>query len=111
MSRTDRASERRSENRPALQRRYSKTKRDPPSRRAGVKRRKLLFSTKNREAWSFFSAELVIRIIFRRDGSPRPSGTGPIWNRQVTGAEVPAYYQGVPPDFAKASSGRPGRYF
>jgi len=25
-------------------------------------------------------------------------------------AEAPAYYQGVPPDFAKASSGRPGRY-
>jgi len=37
--RTDGASERRSENRPALQRRYSKTKRDPPSRRPGVKRR------------------------------------------------------------------------
>src|SRR6516162_3999480 len=82
MSRTDRASERRSENRLALQRRYSKTKGDPPSRRAGVKRRKLLFtplvSTKNREAWSLFSAKLVIRIIFRLDGSPRPSGTGPI---------------------------------
>src|SRR5262249_53841686 len=82
MSRTDGASERRSENRPALQRRYSKTKRDSPSRRAGVKRRKLLFSTKNREAWSLFSATLRIRIIFRPDGSPRPSGTGPIWNRQ-----------------------------
>ena len=25
-------------------------------------------------------------------------------------AEAPAYYQGVPPDFAEASSGRPGRY-
>jgi len=28
----------------------------------------------------------------------------------ITGAEAPAYYQGVPPDFAEASSGRPGRY-
>src|SRR6516164_10657395 len=76
--RTDGASERRSENRPALERRYSKTKRDPPSRRAGVKRRRVLFSNKNREAWSLFSAKLIIRIIFRPDGSPRPSGTGPI---------------------------------
>ena len=72
MSRTDRASERRCENRPALQRRYAKTKRDPPSRRAGVKRRvsKLLFSTKNREAWSLFSAKLVVGIIFRPHGLP-----------------------------------------
>ena len=28
----------------------------------------------------------------------------------ISGAEAPAYYQGVPPDFAEASSGRPGRY-
>jgi len=47
-----------------------------------MKRRELLFSTKNREAWSLFSAKLVIGIIFRPDGSPRPSGTGLIWNRQ-----------------------------
>jgi hypothetical protein len=40
-----------------------------------VERGKLLFSTKNREAWSLFSAKLVIRIIFRPDDSPRPSGT------------------------------------
>jgi len=40
-----------------------------------VKRRKLLLSTKNREAWLCFSAKLVIRIIFTPDGSPRPSGT------------------------------------
>jgi hypothetical protein len=81
---TDGASERRSDNRLALllQRRYAKTKRDRPSRRAGVKRRKLLFNTKNREAWSLFSAKLVIRIIFRPNGSSRPCGTGPIWNRQ-----------------------------
>jgi hypothetical protein len=32
------------------------------------------------------------------------------WESSVTGAEAPAYYQGVSPDFAKASSGRPGRY-
>jgi hypothetical protein len=61
-----------------------------------VKRRKLLFNTKNRKAWSLFSAKPVIRIIFRLDGSPRPSGTGPILESLVTGAEAPAYYQGVP---------------
>jgi len=71
MSRTERASacptkpwrsrERRSENRPALQRRYAKTKRDPPVPESrGEAARKLLFSTKNREAWSLFSAKLVV---------------------------------------------------
>src|SRR5262249_49403675 len=56
-----------------------------------------------------FSTKLVIGIIVRLDGSPRPSGTGPIWKSSVTGAEAeaPAYYQAVLPDFAKASSGRP----
>ena len=54
-----------------------------------MKRRKLLFSTKNREAWSLFSAKLVIGIISRPDGSPRPSGTGPILESSVTGAEAP----------------------
>ena len=74
--------------------------------------RKLLLSTKNREARSLFSTKLVIGIIVGPDGSPRPSGTGPIWKSSVTGAgaEAPAYYQGGPPDFAKAWSGRPGRY-
>ena len=70
-----------------------------------MKRRMLLFSTKNREPRSLFSAKVVIRIIFRPDGSPQPSGTGPILESSLTGAEAPAYYQAVPPDFAKASSG------
>src|SRR5215469_15448230 len=52
-------SQRRSDNRPALQlqRRYLKTKKDPPSRRAGMRRRVsfCLASTKNREARSLFS--------------------------------------------------------
>src|SRR5215468_7144426 len=57
---------------------------------------------------SLFSAKLAIRIIFGPDGSPRPSGTEPILESSVTGAEAeaPAYYQGVPPDFAKTSSSR-----
>ena len=71
MSGTDGASERRSENRPALQRRYAKTKRDPPVPESrGEAARKLLFSTKNREAWSLFSAKLVVGIIFRPHGLP-----------------------------------------
>src|SRR5215475_995792 len=92
MSRTERASERRFENRPALQRRYLKTKRDPPSRRAGMGRRvSFCLARKNREARSLFSTKLVIGIIVRPDGSPRPSGTGPIWKSSVTGAEAPAW--------------------
>jgi len=70
LPRTGGASERRSENRPALQRRHFETKTDPPSRRAGVKRRKLLFRTKNGEPCSFFSAKMVIRTVFRPCGSP-----------------------------------------
>ena len=62
-----------------------------------MKRRKLLLSTKNREAWSLFSAKLVIRIIFTPDGSPRPSRDGADLESSVTGAEAPAYYQAVPP--------------
>jgi len=63
-----------------------------------MKRRRLAsVYHKNREAWWLFSAKLVIRIIFRLDGSPRPSGTGPILESSITGAEAPAYYQGVPP--------------
>ena len=47
MSRTDRASERRSENRPALQRRYSKNKKGSPVPEGrGEVARKLLLSTK-----------------------------------------------------------------
>jgi len=41
---------------------------------------------------------------------PDPPGGGADLESSVTGAEAPAYYQGVPPDFAKASSGKPGRY-
>jgi len=86
------ASERRSDNRPALQRRYSKTKRDRPSRRAGVKRRKLLFSPKNREAWPLFlskagySDHLQARWLTPalRDGADLESS--------VTGAEAPTYF-------------------
>jgi hypothetical protein len=60
MSRTERASERRSENRPALQlqRRYARTKRDPPSRRAGVKRRKLPLAS--------FVKEELLNGVYRR---------------------------------------------
>jgi hypothetical protein len=83
---TDGASERRSDNRPALQRRYAKTKRDRPSRRAGVKRRKLLFNTKNREAWSLFLSKAGYSDHLQAQRlTPAlrvPSGTGPIWNRQ-----------------------------
>ena len=82
MSRTDRASERRSENRPVASAPVRKNKKGSPVPEGrGEAARKLLFSTKNREACSLFSAKLVIRIIFKPDGSPRPSGTGPIWNR------------------------------
>src|SRR5215471_17500361 len=91
MSRTERASERRFENRPALQRRYLKTKRDPPSRRAGMGRRvSFCLAQKNREARSLFSTKLVIGIIVRPDGSSRPPERGRFWKSSVTGAEAPA---------------------
>jgi hypothetical protein len=122
MSGTDCASERRSENRPALQRRYSKSKTkkgSPVPEGRGEAARKLLFSTKDREAWSLFlskagcwghlqaqrltpiSANLrsaaltnALRFLLRltpalRDGVDLESS--------VTGAEAPAYYQAVPP--------------
>jgi len=96
VSRTDGASERRSENRPALQRRYSKTKRDPPSRRAGVNRRKLLFSTKNREAGSLFKKAGYWDHL--QTGRFTPAlRDGADLESSVTGAEAPAYSQGVPP--------------
>src|SRR5262249_52178653 len=60
-----------------------KNKKGSPSRRVGVKRRKLLFTTKNREALSLFSAKLVIGIIFIPPAHPGPPGRGPIWNRQL----------------------------
>jgi len=47
-----------------------------------VKWRKLCLARKTAKLGCFFSAKLVIRIISKPDGSPRPSGTGPIWNRQ-----------------------------
>jgi hypothetical protein len=109
LGRTDCASERRSDNRPALQRRCSKTKREPPSRRAGVKRHKLLLSTKNREAWTLFSAKLGYSDPLQAQGLTPALRDGADLESSVTGAEAPAYYQGVPPDFAKASSGTPGR--
>ena len=61
-----------------------------------MKRRELLFSTKNREAWSLFLAtgywdHLQARRLTPalRDGADLESS--------VTGAEAPVYYQGVPP--------------
>jgi len=46
-------------------------------------------------------------------GSKKIGCQGAVVTRLLTGAEAeaPAYYQGVPPDFAKAWSGRPGRMF
>src|SRR6516164_7392567 len=61
MSRTDRASERRSENRPVASAPVRKNKKGSPVPEGrGEAARKLLFSTKNREAWSLFSAKLVV---------------------------------------------------
>ena len=74
-----------------------------------MKRCKLLLSSKNPPSLIAFlsKAAYLDRLQTRwltpalRDGADLESS--------VTGAEAPAYYQGVPPDFAKASSGRPGR--
>jgi hypothetical protein len=76
-----------------------------------VKRRKLLFNTKNREAWSLFSAKLYSDHLQAQRLTPALRD-GADLESSLTGAEAeaPAYYQAVPPDFAKASSGRPGRY-
>jgi hypothetical protein len=96
MRRTDGASERRSENRPALQRRYSNKKR-PPSRRAGVKRRKLLLSAKDREAWSLFLSKAGYSDHLRARRVTPPLRDGADLESSATGAEAPAYSQGVPP--------------
>jgi hypothetical protein len=110
MRRTDRASERRSENRPALQRRYSKTKRDPPSRRTGVKRRVSLFLARKTAKFGRFSQLSWLLGHLQAQRLTPALRDGADLETSVTGAEAPAYYQAVFPDFAKASSGRPGRY-
>jgi hypothetical protein len=46
---------------------------------------------KNREARSLFSTKLVIGIIVRPNGSPRPPGRDRFWKSSVTGAEAPAW--------------------
>jgi hypothetical protein len=89
-----------------------KNKKGAPSRRAGVKRRKLLLSTKNRAAWTLFSAKLGYSDPLHARWLTPALRDGADLESSVTGAEAeaPAYYQGVPPDFAKASFGRLGRY-
>src|SRR5215471_12367197 len=66
--------------------------------------RKLLLSTKNREARALFSTKLVIRIIVRPNGSPRPCRTGPIWKSSVTGAETPGVFSALRPEGARGLS-------
>jgi hypothetical protein len=63
-----------------------------------------VFKRAKRSRFAYFALKLALIPL------TRPSGTGSIWKSSVTGAEAPAYSQAVPPDFAKASSGRPGRY-
>ena len=75
-----------------LQRRYLKTKTVPPSRWAGVKRRKLLFRTKNGEAWSlFFSNDGHTDHLQAPMAHPGPPGRGR-FESSITGAEAPAYF-------------------
>jgi len=50
--------------------------------RAGLKRRKLLFTTKTAKLGRFSQQSWLFGSSSAPDGSPRPSGTGPIWNRQ-----------------------------
>src|SRR5262245_15363152 len=84
------ASERRFENRPALQRRLPvcQYKQGSPSRRAGVKPQ-LTYKTYFHVLTAPFTPTL-------RDG--------PDLKSYETGAEAPAYFLSAPPDFAKALS-------
>ena len=106
------ASERRSDNRPALSAPVLKNKKGSPVLEGrGEAARKLLLSTKNREAWSLFSEELVIRIIFSPDASPRPSGTGPIWNHQEPALKRRPIINTSPPTSPRLRrAGRGGRF-
>jgi len=69
-----------------------------------------MFGTKNREAWLLFLSKAGYSDHLQARWLTPTLRGGADLESSVTGAEAPAYYQGVPPDFAKASSGRPGRY-
>ena len=62
-----------------------------------MKRRKLLFNTKNREAWSLFSAKLVYSDHLQAQRLTPALRDGADLESLVTGAEAPAYYQAVSP--------------
>jgi hypothetical protein len=74
-----------------------------------MKGRKLLFTTKTAKLGRFLSKAGYSDHLQARRLTPALRD-GVDLESSGTGAEAPAYYQGVPPDFAKASSGTPGRY-
>jgi hypothetical protein len=84
-----------------------------------VKRRKLLSTTKTAKLGRFSDVTLNLTPLqgafLLWDALPGVKTPGlrplaPSGRRALNTNEAPAYYQGVPPDFAKASSGRPGRF-
>src|SRR6516165_12228149 len=79
---------------PRIGRRFSagsqKQKGIPVPEGRGEAARKLLFSTKNRKAWSLFSAKPVLRIIFRPRRLTLALRYGADLESSVTGAEAPA---------------------
>jgi hypothetical protein len=106
VSRTDGASERRSDNRPALSAPVPKNKKGSPvpegSRRAGVKWRKLLFTMKTTKLGRFSQQSWAMGSFSGPTAHPGPPGAlrdGADLESSVTGAEAeaPAYHQGVPP--------------